>query len=647
MSIFRQRHLASKILVRLSNILIYAALCSCGGALAPDGSEDKPAVSNEVIGFNASYYFPTKADAYTSKLNSFLVYSAMDGAEYFSGLNVNVDNSNNCTASETYYWPVQFQTNSFLAYGFSDGTDDGAGTAYFPSTGTLSISVTEPRDLMYASATDVERGNPVPLNFSHAMAQIEFEAKLKETGTPVNISSITMPVWDHGTFELSNSNSGWSDRGDKVEKTLISNMTVSSTEPASLGAFLLFPEANDEFSEDKIVITFDDGRETEISLSDTYVDGFEAGHKYKISLTVTPRGEILSNGNITFYFGDMSNANGDPWYEGARKNGMVSGQTTTITWYVNYEGIGEKPGGNFANITSSKCIINGTEYIGTIKNDGKNNQGGANWDRITIDGKTFFKYVVRQNDAPVNFTFTENTSISFIASIGSNTDTQASIQVTKTALVAKKATMIYTDENKYSIDTGLIKFYVYNHFDSNANTQVQVENARNDKTATKTGNSKTINGLIYDEYFTETSPVGTGTKTITITSNNWGTPQGTDTVEFEITLRAGQVLFDFPDDWFNRGTGNLKVFICVEEALLFANQNSDPAVFTRELDYVSFTKTQETKIGSNGKTYYAYTGNCSSYLSYTPSGNYPVIINVALYTAGLNYSSESKTITIP
>lgn len=138
----------------------------------------------------------TKAVTSLSNLNAFNVTAIGNSSNYFTDLGVtSSDNGSTWTTASTYYWPGY--ELAFFAYApqTPGGTVGISGTGKKISDFSPAQDVSAQNDLVIAYNTGTKaanEGSGVPLNFKHALSQIEVQAKCSNEKTKIEILGVRM-----------------------------------------------------------------------------------------------------------------------------------------------------------------------------------------------------------------------------------------------------------------------------------------------------------------------------------------------------------------------------------------------------------------------------------------------------------------------
>lgn len=138
----------------------------------------------------------TKAVTSLSNLNAFNVTAIGNSSNYFTGLGVtSSDNGATWTTASTYYWPGY--ELAFFAYApqTPGGTVGISGTEKKISDFSPAQDVSAQNDLVIAYNTGTKaanEGSGVPLNFKHALSQIEVQAKCSNEKIKIEILGVRM-----------------------------------------------------------------------------------------------------------------------------------------------------------------------------------------------------------------------------------------------------------------------------------------------------------------------------------------------------------------------------------------------------------------------------------------------------------------------
>ena len=138
----------------------------------------------------------TKAVTSLSNLNAFNVTAIGNSSNYFTDLGVtSSDNGSTWTTASTYYWPGY--ELAFFAYApqTPGGTVGISGTEKKISDFSPAQDVSAQNDLVIAYNTGTKaanEGSGVPLNFKHALSQIEVQAKCSNEKIKIEILGVRM-----------------------------------------------------------------------------------------------------------------------------------------------------------------------------------------------------------------------------------------------------------------------------------------------------------------------------------------------------------------------------------------------------------------------------------------------------------------------
>lgn len=138
----------------------------------------------------------TKAVTSLSNLNAFNVTAIGNSSNYFTDLGVtSSDNGSTWTTASTYYWPGY--ELAFFAYApqTPGGTVGISGTGKKISDFSPAQDVSAQNDLVIAYNTGTKaanEGSGVPLNFKHALSQIEVQAKCSNEKIKIEILGVRM-----------------------------------------------------------------------------------------------------------------------------------------------------------------------------------------------------------------------------------------------------------------------------------------------------------------------------------------------------------------------------------------------------------------------------------------------------------------------
>ena len=138
----------------------------------------------------------TKAVTTLSNLGAFNVTAIGNGSNYFTNLGVtSSDNGATWTTASTYYWPGY--ELAFFAYApqTPGGTVGISGTEKKISDFSPAQDVSAQNDLVIAYNTGTKaanEGSGVPLNFKHALSQIEVQAKCSNEKIKIEILGVRM-----------------------------------------------------------------------------------------------------------------------------------------------------------------------------------------------------------------------------------------------------------------------------------------------------------------------------------------------------------------------------------------------------------------------------------------------------------------------
>lgn len=138
----------------------------------------------------------TKAVTSLSNLNAFNVTAIGNSSNYFTVLGVtSSDNGSTWTTASTYYWPGY--ELAFFAYApqTPGGTVGISGTEKKISDFSPAQDVSAQNDLVIAYNTGTKaanEGSGVPLNFKHALSQIEVQAKCSNEKIKIEILGVRM-----------------------------------------------------------------------------------------------------------------------------------------------------------------------------------------------------------------------------------------------------------------------------------------------------------------------------------------------------------------------------------------------------------------------------------------------------------------------
>ncbi|WOG11688.1 fimbrillin family protein [Bacteroides caccae] len=138
----------------------------------------------------------TKAVTSLSNLNAFNVTAIGNSSNYFTDLGVtSSDNGSTWTTAYTYYWPGY--ELAFFAYApqTPGGTVGISGTGKKISDFSPAQDVSAQNDLVIAYNTGTKAANErsgVPLNFKHALSQIEVQAKCSNEKIKIEILGVRM-----------------------------------------------------------------------------------------------------------------------------------------------------------------------------------------------------------------------------------------------------------------------------------------------------------------------------------------------------------------------------------------------------------------------------------------------------------------------